>query len=345
MGSGQWWADLMGADEDILDCDDAGIVLRAVRFDDDLPAMVEVVNDEAAESGEFLSSVEEMRSDLSHPILDRVNGLRVAERDGRVAGFATLFPTEDAQGDKNAFVWLRARPAAGIGVESALLRFADARAGEMSAERGRAVELLCAAGERQPRRAALLAELGYAPTRYFFTMAAPLSSLPPDAAELPPGYRARALSAETEMADWVAAFNESFVDHWHHSPLTVDRAAHFARHDPSYRPAGNLVAVTNDDGRIAGFCQCTIRAAENARRGRRDGWIGLLGTRRGHRRRGLGRAMLHAGMEWLRSQGLTEAWLMVDADSPTGATGLYRSAGFEVVRRRTMYSKMVGGGR
>ncbi|MGH7178790.1 MAG: GNAT family N-acetyltransferase, partial [Tepidisphaeraceae bacterium] len=65
--------------------------------------------------------------------------------------------------------------------------------------------------------------------------------------------------------------------------------------------------------------------------------IQVLGTRRGFRRRGLGRAMLLSGMHWLRSRDVHTALLGVDAASPTGAVRLYESNGFEVIHRRTLH--------
>ncbi len=58
------------------------------------------------------------------------------------------------------------------------------------------------------------------------------------------------------------------------------------------------------------------------RSGRSEGWIELLGTRRGHRKIGLGRALVLAGLQRLKADGVETALLGVDGDNPTGATRL-----------------------
>jgi ribosomal protein S18 acetylase RimI-like enzyme len=75
----------------------------------------------------------------------------------------------------------------------------------------------------------------------------------------------------------------------------------------------------------------------NTLHGTSDGWIDLLGTRRGHRGIGLGRAMLLAGLQHLREEGADTAILGVDAENPTGALGLYEKVGFKKVATRISY--------
>jgi ribosomal protein S18 acetylase RimI-like enzyme len=75
------------------------------------------------------------------------------------------------------------------------------------------------------------------------------------------------------------------------------------------------------------------------RAGQKDGEIGLLGTRRGFRKLGLGRAMLLAGMLALRSAGASTARLGVDAANPSGATRLYESVGFRNIHTHALYGR------
>jgi len=81
----------------------------------------------------------------------------------------------------------------------------------------------------------------------------------------------------------------------------------------------------------------------NAHNGTNEGGIGQLGTVRGHRKLGLGRALLLAGMAWLKTQGLTTAVLGVDAENPTGALRLYESVGMRPVSRRVLYERRLSG--
>ncbi|MGL5063733.1 MAG: GNAT family N-acetyltransferase, partial [Microcoleus sp.] len=80
---------------------------------------------------------------------------------------------------------------------------------------------------------------------------------------------------------------------------------------------------------------------ENDRTGRNEGWIGVLGTRRGFRKLGLGRAMLLAGLQRLKAAGVDTAILGVDAENPSGALRLYESTGFRKIRNSISYVKDV----
>ncbi len=90
---------------------------------------------------------------------------------------------------------------------------------------------------------------------------------------------------------------------------------------------------------MAGFCFCLIDPEANARNGRNEGWIDMLGTRRGFRKIGLGRAMLLAGLHRLKADGVDTAILGVDAENPSGALGLYESTGFHKVFTTIAYRK------
>lgn len=65
----------------------------------------------------------------------------------------------------------------------------------------------------------------------------------------------------------------------------------------------------------------------------------MLGTRRGYRRRGLGRAMLLAGLRVLEQAGMDDAKLGVDAENPSGALRLYESVGFGRIRTWVTHAK------
>jgi ribosomal protein S18 acetylase RimI-like enzyme len=128
---------------------------------------------------------------------------------------------------------------------------------------------------------------------------------------------------------WVECYNESFIDHWNFQPMTVAER----RHDMTsvaYRPDLDLVLETAD-GTFAAFCLGRIDPDEHAAHGGQGGWIAQLGTRRGYRGQGLGRAMLLAGLRTLRAAGVDTAALRVDAENPTGALRLYESVGFTAV--------------
>jgi mycothiol synthase len=64
--------------------------------------------------------------------------------------------------------------------------------------------------------------------------------------------------------------------------------------------------------------------------GGRDLFIGLIGTRRAARGQGIASALLARALTEARTAGFSSGSLVVDADSPTGAVGLYERVGFTV---------------
>jgi ribosomal protein S18 acetylase RimI-like enzyme len=146
---------------------------------------------------------------------------------------------------------------------------------------------------------------------------------------------------DADVEQWIDLFNLSFIDHWNFHPVTVEARRHMLQH-PNYLPERDLVALA-PDGTFAAFCFCDINTADNERNARNDGWIATLGTRRGYRKIGLGRAMLLAGMHRLKADGVAIAKLGVDAENPTGALGLYESVGFEREMVRIAHGKEVKG--
>ena len=204
---------------------------------------------------------------------------------------------------------------------------------------GLAVEIIVDAGCNRHNRELALKAAGYTIVRHFYRLYRSLTA-PLDEPRIPSGYSFRAMSSLDEMPRWVEAYNNAFADHWHFHEKTLAEALQFATHDPNYRPEGDIIALC-PDGVIAGFCQCMIRSNENRVRGRREGWISLLGVCQSHRRLGLGSALLRTGLRWLQKEGMTTARLGVDAASPTGATMLYGAAGFEVVQQRSCWGVVV----
>ena len=78
---------------------------------------------------------------------------------------------------------------------------------------------------------------------------------------------------------------------------------------------------------------------KGSRHGVQDLFIMTLGTRRAGRKRGIGSALLLRALTQARGAGFTSASLVVDADSPTGALGLYERVGFTVDHTSVTQSK------
>ena len=311
-----------------------GLVLRPFRGDEDLPALVEVLNAESiADRVAERETIETLRSFLGHPSeqFDASRDLRVAELDGRVVGVAGQDWVDTRNAPERQFrFWGAVHPdhrRRGIG--GALLADQEqrARARAMILADGRTPVFGASAAAGRPG-AELLARNGYEVARWFFDMVRPhLDDI--DVPDLPRGIELRAVTPDRYPQLW-RANREAFRDHWGGSDES-EAAMHRFFDRPDADPRLWLVAWEGDE--IAAGVLNTIHPHENAELGVKRGWLDSVFTRRAWRRQGLARALIARSLVLLRDEGMTSAALGVDADNPSGALGLYESAGFEVEDR------------
>jgi mycothiol synthase len=280
---------------------------------------------------------------ISAPDTDKERDIRLWEDSaGTLAAVGWSGVSREGDGDLvDGRLFIRVRPEArGEGLEHEIIEWASARVFDTARERNQRATLRTGLHFSTPEyiaaRKALLEEHGFEPVRYFFKMARDLKEPLPEP-QLPEGFTLRHARGEEDFEPWVEMFNQSFIDHWNHHPMTVEQHKHWLQ-SPKYNPERNLIAVA-PDGTFAAFCFCWIDPDDNAHRDVSEGWIDILGTRRGFRKIGLGRAMLIAGMRKLKEDGVDLAVLGVDAENPTGALRLYESVGFYKVNTEAAYRK------
>jgi mycothiol synthase len=225
-----------------------------------------------------------------------------------------------------------------LNLEPLILDWAAERLRAVARERAKLSRLQTHVREDQTGRLALLRELGFAIDRYSYVMTRDLAE-PIAAPQILEGFTIRELAGDQEAEHWVEMYNLSFIDHPNHHPGSVEQVQHYLA-EPIYRPELNLVAIA-PDGTFAGFCWAVINPQENARSGRNIGHIEVLGTRRGFRRIGLGRALLLEMLQRLQRAGMDSAGLSVVANNPTGALRLYESAGFRAEWTWMLHGKAV----
>jgi GNAT superfamily N-acetyltransferase len=169
----------------------------------------------------------------------------------------------------------------------------------------------------------LLRGRGFREARRFWEMGVELATDPPE-----PSVPIESF-VEEDAPSFHAALEESFADHWEHSPEPFEewwtRQARRANFDPS------LWFVIRDAGEVAGVVRNEARPPV--------GWVGALGVRRAWRGRGFGRALLHHSFREFRRRGMTRAALGVDAANATGATRLYESVGMRAYAENVVWEK------
>jgi mycothiol synthase len=317
------------------------IALRARPYTDaDIPAMVDMLNAcEAVDRLDDTYSVEYLTTALSHPTLDKARDLRLWETEvGQLVGIGwlRLRKSEEHQKLDSSLDFSVHPDFRDLNLEDTIMDWAFRRAEEAGLERNLPVRMLSGSRPTNTARLSFLEQRGMQVVRYFFRMRRDLADPIPEP-QLPEGFTMWHSSGQgQDVEKWVETFNLSFIDHWGHHPLTVE--SHINRlSNPFYNPDHDLLAIA-PDGTFAAFCFCWIDKADNAILARSDGRIDMLGTRRGYRKIGLGRAMLLAGLHLLKREGMTVAKLGVDAENPTGALKLYESTGFTKLNTYVLYS-------
>jgi mycothiol synthase len=318
----------------------ANLSARCYAGDRDLDAIAHLINTcEEVDRLDEGTSISELQQEFNAPSLDVARDIRLWEdAEGKLIGFAQLSVSEPGE-VIDGWLWFRVHPDARSGdVEAAAIAWGEVRMREVSAMRGGRVKLRTYARAEDCDRISVLASCGFKVDRYFCRMARSLSEPIPEP-QFPEGFLLRQFPGEQDAAAWVEMFNQSFIDHWNHHDLTVDKYKHELA-KPDYRNDLDLIAVA-DDGTFVSFCYCEICVEECDRTGRNEGWIACLGTRRGFRKMGLGRAMLLAGLHRLKAAGVATAILGVDTENSSGALRLYESVGFHNIRDSISYVKDV----
>jgi mycothiol synthase len=205
---------------------------------------------------------------------------------------------------------------------------------------GRALEIGCQyldvalAAEREGSRCFLEVQ-GFGVVHYRWHMVMPDLDLAL-APRWPDGYQTRNFRPGLDERTSAQLENACFAEAWEYVPVEVGEFEGFVR-SPSFRADGVIYAT--HEGRVVGECWCWLQIAENRAPGaKRRGDVWSLCVLPAHRRRGLGRALLLAGVQWLRHQGATTAYLGVDGANEE-AKQLYQSAGFVTQRTDVWYRK------
>ena len=104
---------------------------------------------------------------------------------------------------------------------------------------------------------------------------------------------------------------------------------------PSFRP--ELCRIARRGEEVLGFVITEINEDDWERQGSRSVYIGLVGTVRESRGRGMASALLADVLAASRTAGLELAVLDVDTENPTGALGVYTRLGFVPTTRDVAY--------
>ncbi|MEO7395561.1 MAG: GNAT family N-acetyltransferase [Candidatus Limnocylindria bacterium] len=318
-----------------------GLVLRPYAGEADIPAIARIQNAEWKADGlKARTSHDELAAEYGQVSagFDPARDIRIAVVDGTAVGFCMRDWADATDGVREYRSRGYMEPAwRRRGIGTALLADAGKRARDLarSHETDRPRIQGTISNDTNPGAAALAERFGFARARWFFDMERPLPADLPDIGPLPAGIDVRTATQGDVRAIWDAD-HEAFRDHWggHDSSDANLRRWTSA---PEFDPSLFILAWDGDD--IAAGVLNAIYPWENEELGIQRGWLDSVFTRRPWRRRGLARSLIVRSLHLLRERGMTSAALGVDADNPSGALGLYESAGFAVTEKTTAWRK------
>ena len=165
-----------------------------------------------------------------------------------------------------------------------------------------------------------LLELGLESVRPWWRMDRSLTTPLPDIVPVP-GYDLID-SRDGSRAIWARMHNQSFADHWRFTPRSEDELL------AGKLPEMCLMAVTADERAPAAITICAVDTFSADARPQPVGLVSSVGTIPEHRRRGLARWLVAAGLRRLRDSGARTASLYVDGQNETRAHEAYLKLGF-----------------
>jgi ribosomal protein S18 acetylase RimI-like enzyme len=171
--------------------------------------------------------------------------------------------------------------------------------------------------------------------RVYFSMLMPATVETPDV-PVPEEVRIRPLAeGEDEMV--LAALNRAWATTWNFRPIPMSAL----QRDLKGQRNGFLVAVPlSDQTHIIGTCHAILDPSNHNYDGGLYALISNLTNDPDWRGRGLGRALLTAGIRNLRERGATSVTLGVDGGNPV-PVALYRSMGFEIISQLEVWTGKV----
>ncbi|MGL3807407.1 GNAT family N-acetyltransferase [Paeniglutamicibacter sp. R2-26] len=194
-------------------------------------------------------------------------------------------------------------------------------------------------GNAPGHSAGVLAESrGYAPARYFQDMSVTVERFQESVTDLGKSGSLSVFPYSDEWAEEIRRLdNEAFADHWGSTPKSAEEwdAMTSAR---TFRAERSRILAEDQPGGCGPTALAYVLSSEWVPN---ELYIARVGTARHARGNGYAGAMMSEVIAAALADGFVEVGLSVDAQSPTGAVGLYERLGFTITRTGTMYRKTI----
>ncbi len=308
---------------------------------DDAGRVADLHNAAFKTDGGYRVTATEIRNELENPDNDPATDSLIALDDARGAvAFVLVLMSSAFENELKVHSAVLTHPEwRGRGIEDFLLDWYEARGRERAQAVDTSVPKLFRgwAYDWQQAKIDRLQGRGYEPTRYFTELAQPLDR-PIEPAPLADGYEIHPWPDDSEPIRLL--HNAAFQDHWGAEPRSAEEWRRYTL-DEFFRQDLSFIAV--HDGEPAAYLHTAVYPHDFEDRGRSEAWVEILGTARGHRKRGLASALVTRALAAYRDDGFDYAVIGVDSDSLTGALRLYESLGFGKERSSIVFAKPIEG--
>jgi len=305
---------------------------------DDLEAVLALYNTCSMEQiGKAEVEETELRTEWKMPTFNLETDTRVIlTPDGKLVGYVNV---RDGAPHVRLWAGVRVHPEyKGRSIGTYLGQWAEDRARQSIPKAPEDARVVLRRGAFSTNTAAqtLLCQQGYQIVRHFLNMVIEMDTPPPEPV-VHEGIAIRPFVREREARALVMATREAFRDHWGYVERPFEEEykewVTWMDNDPSFDESLWFVAV--DGKEIAGLSLCYSVVAEDPNMAE----VAELGVRRPWRRQGIALALLHHSLGELYRRNKSAVTLGVDAQSLTGATGLYEKAGMHMRYRSICYEK------
>jgi mycothiol synthase len=223
---------------------------------------------------------------------------------------------------------------------TALFRWAESTALQVARQRALpGTQLDASTYAADERQRGWLTKAGYQHTRTWLQMSRPVAAAEGEPGALPEpreGVTVRRVAKHDDGLPVAAdlqtvhqMLEESFADHFNSYRESFPEFVQRLREDPGHRWDHWWIATLDEDGgQVPGGALVSSVLAPDAA-GVAGSYVDYIGVHRRSRGRGVAKALLHTVIADAARRGRNRVGLEVDADSPTGADGLYRSMGWE----------------